>query len=244
MKKKQGNTVTNAERKAAERDKALSKCYEAYQTHLAEKSKEEFRCGLWWLDNCVEPVPDQPYPHPDHQRPTGDLQTPFIVPRSTFIRNFALMVEKEGKLPARVGHPFTFTPEQELEIIANINEAERSLGVLTAKQLQNEILGYAIKPLTAEEVRDAEVHAKGVYARLTRCGGDDFLSSFLARHNFDHATGKALEAYRAAKIQPEIFLEHFRNLFHACYRANASLCVRIRPGEPFRLRPQQAGDND
>lgn len=169
---------------------------------------------MWWQDNCVDPTDNQTYPNPQN-RATGIVTEKFLVPRTTFTRNFLIMLERKGRMPANVGHPFTFTHEQELEILANINEAERSLGVLTTTQLQNEILGYAIKPLTTEEALDSQAHRKGVYSRLTRCGGPDFLSGFIARHHFDHANGKALEAYRAAKIQPEIFLDHFRNLLHA-----------------------------
>src|SRR3989338_8994199 len=125
--RKKGNTITKSDRKVAERNHALSECYKAYK---ALETPADFRPGRWWKANCAAPVPNQTYPHPEH-RSTGRLPHKFLVPRTTFIDCFNQMLLSKGALPAKIGRPFTFQPEQELEILANINDAESKLGVLT-----------------------------------------------------------------------------------------------------------------
>ena len=153
-----------------------------------------------------------------------------------------MMQQRDQPLRAP-GRPFTFTKQHEDEMVANIEEAEKLLGVLTTEQMRWEILGYALKPLTEEEKQDVDIHKKGIKARLLRCGGDDFLADFIMRNKVNHATGKAIEAHRAAKMQPEIFLEHFRNLIcsYAIAQMHRAVCGYdlADPDSYDPMRPEQ-----
>jgi hypothetical protein len=55
-----------------------------------------------------------------------------------------------------------------------------------------------------------------VVARLLRCGGDDWLQNFKARHNFKlHSKRRPVELERAIKNQPEETVQWLRLVLHA-----------------------------
>jgi hypothetical protein len=134
----------------------------------------------------------------------------------------------------RAGKPTTLNELQELNVIKACQDFEKIYGVLTKSILRNEARHIAVQPI-GQECDNEILWGINAASRYNRVGGNKWVAGFLKRHAEISVTKvkRPIEKERAAKTQPEITLQHFRNILHAMALSqiqNAIACKKNVPG--------------
>ncbi len=110
---------------------------------------------------------------------------------------------------ADLGRPRELTDEEELEVITNLKAIGKEFHTLNNDIILREAIEVARKQRSNEDMEKT-------IKRLNHMGGDDWLRSFKKRHGISYKSiSRPMEIERAIKNQPEITLDHWRNLMHA-----------------------------
>jgi hypothetical protein len=114
------------------------------------------------------------------------------------------------------GRPTTLTPEEEEMVIQGSRDFEAIYGIITRFTLKTEARQVALRRRDEAERLSDEVWECEALLRFVRVGGEKWLKGFLKRHPeiTISQTKRPIEMARAAKTQPEIVLQHFRNVAH------------------------------
>jgi hypothetical protein len=141
------------------------------------------------------------------------------------------------------GRPTTLFPEQEQLVLQGCREFENIYGLITKSVLRNEALHLALLPSDDEERSDDALWEKSACNRAQRVGGRRWFNSFLKRHP-DVTISKnrqPVEKKRASKTQPEIAVQHFRNLSHEYAMTQIQLVISGGVSVPEWVLPLSEG---
>ena len=176
----------------------------AVEAYLAIDGDAQPSLREWWSKHCVKPRSAG-----NHQQLNEDVSNRHRVCFATFCTGVKTKLQEER--PA--GRPRTFTDEEEQMIVKAVREAEACMTFLTPSIIQQEVWHVAILP-REDEKNDIAAWQAGIKQRISRCSSERFIRSFCARHRITGKKGRPMETYRAAKMQPEIIVQHFRLIFH------------------------------
>ena len=176
----------------------------AVEAYLAIDGDAQPSLREWWSKHCVKPRSAG-----NHQQLNEDVSNRHRVCFATFCAGVKTKLQEER--PA--GRPRTFTDEEEQMIVKAVREAEACMTFLTPSIIQQEVWHVAILP-REDEKNDIAAWQAGIKQRISRCSSERFIRSFCARHRITGKKGRPMETYRAAKMQPEIIVQHFRLIFH------------------------------
>jgi hypothetical protein len=130
------------------------------------------------------------------------------------------MILKDGPSAVKLdfrGRPPTLTKFQEGLICDALIDFEKTYNIITRWVLSNEALHMALMRRDDEELNDNDLYEVRACLRYVRVGGKDWIKGFLRRNPSITVSkkGRPIEKERAAKTQPEISVQHYRNLAHA-----------------------------
>jgi hypothetical protein len=114
------------------------------------------------------------------------------------------------------GRPQTLSEEQEELIIAACRQFEMEFESITMHVLSNEARFMALMRRDDEELNNDATWAQRACLRFMRVGGKKWVRGFMNRHPEISVSKqrRPVERERAAKTQPEVSLQHFRNVLH------------------------------
>jgi hypothetical protein len=114
------------------------------------------------------------------------------------------------------GRPPTLTPEEETIVIENCRHFEEIYGIITRFVVKTEARQMALRKRDDAERNSDAVWEHEALLRFIRVGGEAWMKSFLKRHPQVSVSRKKrpMEKARACKTQPEIALQHYRNIAH------------------------------
>jgi hypothetical protein len=131
------------------------------------------------------------------------------------------------------GRPTTLTPEEEAIVIENCRDFENTYGIITRFVVRTEARQMALRKRDEAERNSDLVWVNEALLRFMRVGGEKWMKGFLNRHaeiTISH-TKRPIEKARASKTQPEIVIQHYRNVAHT-----TALCqIQRKIGEGVRV---------
>jgi hypothetical protein len=114
------------------------------------------------------------------------------------------------------GRPICLTEVQEELLISACRQFETQYENITMTVLSNEARFMALMRRDDEELNNEELWAERACVRFMRVGGPKWVRGFMKRHPEITVSKqrRPVEKERAAKTQPEVSLQHFRNISH------------------------------